>query len=63
TALQGKGMFTGEERPLLLCVVGKTEQSRLKQLIYEIDHQAFVFITDAHEVLGEGFRDYRDNEY
>jgi len=58
TALQSKGMFTGEERPLLLCVVGKTEESRLKDLIYDIDPRAFVFITDAHEVLGEGFKDY-----
>ncbi len=63
TALHGTGMFTGEERPVLLCVVGRTEQSRLKELIYEIDHKAFVFITDAHEVLGEGFKDFREKEY
>jgi uncharacterized membrane-anchored protein YitT (DUF2179 family) len=63
TALQSKGMFTGEERPLLLCVVGKTEESRLKDLIYDIDPRAFVFITDAHEVLGEGFKDYREKEF
>ncbi len=63
TALQGKGMFTGEDRPVLLCVVGKTEESRLKELIYDIDHKAFVFITDAHEVLGEGFKDFREKEY
>ncbi len=62
TAIQGKGMFTGIERPILLCVVGKTEESRLKELIYDIDHQAFVFITDAHEVLGEGFKSFRERE-
>ncbi|HBG23072.1 MAG TPA: hypothetical protein DDW83_07460, partial [Peptococcaceae bacterium] len=62
TALQGKGMFTGGERPVLICVVGKTEESRLKDLVYSIDQKAFVFITDAHEVLGEGFKDYRENE-
>lgn len=61
TALQGKGMFTGGERPVLMCVVGKTEESRLKELVYDIDQKAFVFITDAHEVLGEGFKDYREN--
>jgi uncharacterized membrane-anchored protein YitT (DUF2179 family) len=63
TALEGRGMFTGEHRPVLICVVGKTEESRLKDLIYGIDPKAFVFITDAHEVLGEGFKNYRENEY
>jgi uncharacterized membrane-anchored protein YitT (DUF2179 family) len=63
TELQGKGMFTGDERPVLICVVGKTEESRLKDLIYGIDQKAFVFITDAHEVLGEGFKVYEEKEY
>lgn len=58
TAVPGKGMYTGESHPMLICVVGKTEESRLKDLIYEIDPQAFVFIVDAHEVLGEGFKSY-----
>ncbi len=58
TALSGQGMYTGETRPVLICVVGKTEESRLKDLVYSIDPQAFVFITDAHEVLGEGFKTY-----
>lgn len=62
TALEGRGMYTGESRPVLVCVVGKTEESRLKELIYEVDKKAFVFITDAHEVLGEGFKDYRHRE-
>lgn len=63
TLLEGRGLYTGEDRPVLLCVVGRTEESRLKELIYEIDQKAFVFITDAHEVLGEGFKDYRNREF
>jgi len=63
TLLEGRGLYTGEDRPVLLCVVGRTEESRLKELIYEIDQKAFVFITDAHEVLGEGFKDFRNREF
>ena len=59
TALAGQGMYTGERRPVLISVVAKTEESRLKDLIYGVDSEAFVFITDAHEVLGEGFKSYR----
>lgn len=63
TALPAQGMYTREARTLLLCVVAKTEESRLKQVIYEVDPQAFVFITDAHEVLGEGFKKSGDRVF
>ncbi len=56
TAVPARGMYTGEEKTLLLVVVAKTEETRLKQVIYETDPEAFVFIANAHEVLGEGFR-------
>jgi uncharacterized membrane-anchored protein YitT (DUF2179 family) len=59
TSLAGTGMYTGERRPVLISVVAKTEESRLKDVIYRVDAEAFVFITDAHSVLGEGFKSYR----
>ena len=37
---------------------GRLKKAVSKDLIYDIDPRAFVFITDAHEVLGEGFKDY-----
>jgi uncharacterized membrane-anchored protein YitT (DUF2179 family) len=55
TRLQGFGGYTGEERPVLMCVVYQSEVSRLKDLIRSIDPKAFVIVSDAHEVLGEGF--------
>ena len=59
TALAGQGMYTGEQRPVLISVVAKTEESRLKDVVYGVDARAFVFFTDAHEVMGEGFKSYR----
>jgi uncharacterized membrane-anchored protein YitT (DUF2179 family) len=59
TSLAGTGMYTGERRPVLVSVVAKTEESRLKDLVYGVDANAFVFFTDAHEVMGEGFKSYR----
>lgn len=56
TALTGQGMYTGEQRPVLISVVARTEESRLKNVIYEVDADAFVFITDAHDVLGDFVR-------
>ena len=55
TFLQGKGGYTGQDRELLLCVVETSEVTQLKELIYQHDPQAFIIVTDAKEVLGEGF--------
>ena len=55
TFLQGKGGYTGQDRELLLCVVETSEVTLLKELIYQHDPQAFIIVTDAQEVLGEGF--------
>jgi uncharacterized membrane-anchored protein YitT (DUF2179 family) len=59
TRLQGTGGFTGDDRPVLLTVVGQNEVLRLKLLVRDADPDAFVIITNAAEVLGEGFHDDR----
>ncbi len=59
TKLQGVGGYTGDERPVLLTVVGQNEVVRLKILVRDADPDAFVIITNAAEVLGEGFHDER----
>ena len=56
TLLSAKGGFSGEERPILLCVVSAQEVARLKMIVRRTDDKAFVFISDAHEVLGDGCR-------
>ncbi|HNW87184.1 MAG TPA: YitT family protein [Candidatus Limiplasma sp.] len=60
TILSAHGGFRGEERPVLLCIVSAQEVSRLKTIVRMEDERAFVFITDAYEVLGEGFRDLKE---
>lgn len=56
TRLSAHGGFTNNERPVLMCVVDQTEFTKLKQLVRSIDPNAFVTVTDASEVLGEGFK-------
>lgn len=57
TSLYGKGMYSGEDTNVLLCVVGKKEISKLKDLVEIVDTSAFMVIADVREVLGEGFSD------
>ena len=55
TQLSAKGAYTGTERPVVLCVLPPQEVSRLKEIVRQEDERAFMFITEAHEALGEGF--------
>jgi len=56
TILQGKGAYTGTDRPVLYTVITRSEVNQLKALVRESDPRAFVVIGQAHEALGEGFR-------
>ncbi len=56
TLLPGLGGYTGSERPVLYCVISRSEVSQLKALVRDADPKAFMVIGQAHEALGEGFR-------
>ena len=59
TVLEGTGAYTGENRPVLYCVVSRSEIQQLKAIVHEADSKAFMVIGVAHEVLGEGFQPFR----
>jgi uncharacterized membrane-anchored protein YitT (DUF2179 family) len=62
TKLKGTGAYSNKQVDLLLCVVGRTELMRVKALVNQEDPNAFVFITDTHETLGEGFGKLAGND-
>ena len=55
THLEARGAYSGTSRPMMLCVLSSQEVSRLKDIVREEDERAFMFVTGAHEALGEGF--------
>ena len=59
TGLHAKGMYTGEEKCVLYCIVSQKEIVALKDIVNEIDSNAFVIVSEVREVLGEGFREYK----
>jgi uncharacterized membrane-anchored protein YitT (DUF2179 family) len=59
TVLEGTGAYTGEGRPVLYCVVSRSEIQQLKSIVSEADPKAFMVIGVAHEALGEGFQQFR----
>lgn len=59
TGIPVKGMYSNNEKNMLFCVVPKKEIVQLKDLVVGYDSQAFVIVSDAREVLGEGFIEFR----
>ena len=55
TGLDATGMYSGDKKTVLYCVVSKKEIVELKDIVSKIDPKAFVIVTDAREVFGEGF--------
>jgi uncharacterized membrane-anchored protein YitT (DUF2179 family) len=56
TILEGAGAYTSEARPVLYCVITRSEVQQLKTIVHEADPKAFMVIGVAHEALGEGFQ-------
>ena len=57
TAIEARGMYSGEGRTMLLCVVSRLEAVRLRSIVYSVDPRAFVIVQNVHEALGEGFKE------
>ncbi len=57
TIYTAKGAFTDESKEIVTTIIGRREVVRLKNYIKSIDKRAFMTIINAHETLGEGFKD------
>lgn len=55
TLLEAVGGYTGTKRPVLMIVIVKKQFAELNRIVTHIDPSAFVIVTDAREVQGEGF--------
>ena len=62
TILQGQGAYSGAEKKVLMCAFKQRQIVSIKKMVKELDPSAFIIVCDAHEVLGDGFREYRQNE-
>lgn len=58
TFLRAEGSYTGREVRVVLTAVKRQQLAELKQLVSEIDPDAFVIVQEAHQVLGDGFSKY-----
>lgn len=55
TILHGEGAYTHQAKQIIFVVVSLTQIAKIKQLVNEVDPQAFMIVQDAAEVMGRGF--------
>ncbi len=58
TALQGEGAYSGKEKKVLMCVMRKPIAPKAQQIVQEEDSEAFMIVSDATEIFGEGYKSY-----
>ena len=57
TGIYSKGMYTNKDKMMLLCVASRNEVIKIRQIIYKEDPNAFIIISNAREVFGQGFKE------
>lgn len=56
TILPVQGGYTGENKNMIICAVRSSEVARLSKIIRSIDEAPFIIVSEAGEILGEGFK-------
>lgn len=56
TGIYGKGMFSNDEKLILMCAVTRRDISKIKEISKKIDPKSFIIITNSREVVGYGFK-------
>ena len=60
TAFYARGLYTNKDREVLMTIVSPNDARALEPEIRKLDPNAFVILSNVHEVLGEGFRSRED---
>lgn len=56
TVLHGEGAYTQQKKKILMCVVDKKRAVKIEEIVKETDRNAFLIITSANEIYGEGYK-------
>lgn len=58
TYMKGQGAYSGREKKVIFCVMRKQLAPKAEQIIREEDDKAFLIITSASEIYGEGYKNF-----
>ena len=63
TRLSGEGAFSGNEKKIIMCVVRKPLAPKVEEIVKEEDTDAFMIVTSATEIFGEGYKSYYGEKF
>jgi uncharacterized membrane-anchored protein YitT (DUF2179 family) len=58
TYLKGTGGYSGESKQIVMCVVRKQQAPKVEEVVKEEDSRAFMIVTSATEIFGEGYKSF-----
>lgn len=58
TYVQGTGAYSGKDKKVIMCVIRKQLAPKAEEVVKEEDPQAFMIVTSATEIYGEGYKSY-----
>lgn len=58
THINGEGAYSGKQKQIIMCVVRKPVAPRIEGIVKEEDANAFMIVTSATEIFGEGYKSY-----
>ncbi|MBN2777891.1 MAG: YitT family protein [Bacteroidales bacterium] len=61
TLLNGKGMYSEENKQIIFTIVNRREVEILKEFVYEADPDAFISVMNTQEILGHGFKPLKES--
>ena len=62
TFLEGEGSYSHEKKKVVLTAVKRHQVTEMKNIVSQIDPDAFIIVQEAHQVLGDGFARYSEDE-
>ena len=57
TGLYGKGMYTNQNKLVLMCAATRRDIAKIKEVAKKIDRDSFIIVTNSREVVGLGFKE------
>ena len=60
TVLYGEGGFSGEARPTIMCLLTPRQTMVLKRYLAKSHPKSFMVVTEASEVMGKGFKHWKN---
>ena len=62
TLIKATGAYTGKDKQVVMCVVKKQMLPKIREFVYDVDPKAFMIVTKATEIFGEGYKDHSSTE-